>query len=421
MAGTAKWSVLTYIAAHNNLEILGTVSRQQILGVGSTADVVQGMLYDGSVGGARYVVGNPGRVRTQEVLGAFNSGDPNALIETAKWFFGENPAERYGLVLWSHGTGWEPSEIAEVAEEARPAAARDETEANDRAAMPGSLALFRSTLREMLMPDRQNERAVLFDDGSGQSIDTLELERVGVEIAAAIGKPLELLGMDACLMGNLEVAYQLRHVVRHLVASPELVPGHSWPYAAIYGQLKDDPNQDGAALARMVVSKYLEFYAANPPRQGDVTKVALDLGRIDPLKDAADALAKALLEDIGRNSAAVWAVQSSTQERETRKNARAPSKFDYHLWDLGAVAAALAASNDVSPTVKDAARDTVEALKPGAGAVLAEGHEGQWFDGTFGVSIYLPVVNRISPWYPKVAFAADTQWDEMLVAYRQNV
>jgi hypothetical protein len=152
-----------------------------------------------------------------------------------------------------------------------------------------------------------------------------------------------------------------------------------------------------------------------------VTKVALDLGRIDPLQNAANGLAKALLEDIGRSSVALWAAQEATQERENPKKARKPSKFDYHLWDLGSVAAALEQTNDVSAAVKDAAAGTAASLKPGAGTVLAEAHEGRWFDGTSGVSIYLPVVNRISPWYAKLAFAADTQWHEMLVAYRKNV
>lgn len=421
MAGNAKWSILTYIAAHNNLEQLGKVSRQQIAGVGSTADVVHGMLYDGSGGAARYVVGNAGAVRTQEVLGEFNSGDPDALVEIAKWFYGANPADRYGLVLWSHGTGWAPSEIARVAREARPAAERDDAEAAERAGSSGSLALFRSTLRQILTPEREPERAILFDDGTGQSLDTLELERVGRAIVDAIGKPLEFLGMDACLMANLEVAYQLRHVVRYLVASPELVPGHSWPYPAIYGYLKDHPDLDGSALARTTVDRYVASYRANPPGRGDVTKVALDLGHIDALAGAADGLALALLEDMERNSGALWGAQALTQSLESRKGARTPSKFDFHLWDLGALAAALQRSNDVADSVKSAAGAALGALEPGTGAVLAEGHQGAWFDGTRGVSIYLPVVRRISPWYPALAFAEDSHWNEMLVAYRRQV
>lgn len=53
--------------------------------------------------------------------------------------------------------------------------------------------------------------------------------------------------------------------------------------------------------------------------------------------------------------------------------------------------------------------------------MLVDGHQGAWFGGTRGVSIYLPVGACISPWYPKLAFADDTQWDEMLVEYRQQI
>ncbi len=45
----AKWTVLTYIAAHNNLDQLGKKSLLEILDVGSTPEVVQGVLYDGAL------------------------------------------------------------------------------------------------------------------------------------------------------------------------------------------------------------------------------------------------------------------------------------------------------------------------------------------------------------------------------------
>src|SRR6516165_11263785 len=111
MASKPKWTILTYIAAHNNLDQLGKTSLREILTVGSTPDVVQGALFDGKGGAARYVMGEPGMVEHQEQLGQFDSGDPDGLIKTAKWLFEQRPAERYGVVLWSHGSGWEPSEI----------------------------------------------------------------------------------------------------------------------------------------------------------------------------------------------------------------------------------------------------------------------------------------------------------------------
>lgn len=143
MSHKAKWTVLTYIAAHNNLDKFGKKSLMEVLGVGSTSDVVQGALYDGPVGAGRYVMGEPGLVGHQEQLGHFDSGDPDGLIATAKWLFEQHPAERYGLVLWSHGSGWEPSEIEAIAKEARPEAQPDPAESRERSGLPGSRALFR--------------------------------------------------------------------------------------------------------------------------------------------------------------------------------------------------------------------------------------------------------------------------------------
>src|SRR5262249_8454450 len=158
------------------------------------------------------------------------------------------PGERYGLVLWSHGSGWEPSEVATIARTARPADAADADESHERAAAPGSTALFRTTLGSMLSAEKRAERAILLDAGTGPSLDTRELARVTATIAQAIGQPLELLGMDACLMASLEVAYEIRESVRYLAASPEMVPGHSWPYGRIFGALRAAADQHGADL-----------------------------------------------------------------------------------------------------------------------------------------------------------------------------
>jgi hypothetical protein len=419
MRSKAKWTVLTYIAAHNNLDQFGKKSLMEILGVGSTTDLVQGALYDGKVGAGRYVMGDPGGVEWQKQLGRFDSGDPDELIATAKWLFEQYPAERYGLVLWSHGSGWEPSEIEEIAKEAHPAAPADSTESKERSVAPGSRALFRSTLRSMLKPERRTERAILFDDGTGHSLDTIELARVVGAIAETVGQPIELLGMDACLMANLEVAYEVRKAVRYLVASEELVPGHSWPYKEIFGVLRASPDLDGAEFAKLVVDRYVCFYTANPPAAGDVTKVALDLSRIDDLVGATNQLAEALRGDETKLPTALWNAQFAAKQRETQEGKREPSKFDYHLWDLRSLAAWFTGSGAASAPIRQAAANTVKALAPAAGSVLAEGHRGAWFDGIGGVSVYLMPrdLQRISPSYKALAFAKDTQWDEMLNAY----
>ncbi len=422
MANKAKWTVLTYIAAHNDLNNFGRSSLNELLAVGSTSDVVLGALYDCKIGAGRYVMGDPGGVEWQKQEGSFDSGDPDKLIETAKWFFEKYPAERYGLVLWSHGTGWEPSEIEEIAKEARPAASWDAAESKERSSAPGSRVFFRTSLRSLLKPEKQTERAILFDDGTGHSLDTLELARVTNSITKTIGQTLDLLGMDACLMANLEVAYELRKTVRYLVASEELVPAHSWPYKEILGALQGNPTMTGADLVTLVVDRYIAYYTANPPSGGDVTKVALDLGRIDEVVRTVNQLAVALRADMSTIADALWDAQVGAKQHESQDGKRQPNKFDYKLWDIGSLAARLAEPKVKSTAVRQAATNTVKALSAGSGAVLAEGHYGTWFDGIGGASVYFmpPGQQRVASSYAQLAFARDTQWDEMLSAYHKQ-
>ena len=422
MPAKAKWTVLTYIAAHNNLGQLGQLSRNEIVAVGSTGDVRHGVMYDGPGGGARYVIGAPNSAEDQDLLYSFDSGDPDSLIETTRWLFDKYPADRYGLVLWSHGTGWAPDEVEQVAIEARPGAGAEKDEAKQRSTAPGSLVLFRSTLRSLLTPAQRSERAILFDDGTGHSLDTLELARVTRTIRDAIGGPLEFLGMDACLMANVEVAWELRDCARYLVASEELVPGHSWPYREVYSGLRDDPGQGGETLSCAVVKHYVDFFTKNPPGAGDVTKVAVDLTHLAALGEACQALATALRGDMAKHAGIVWQVQADTRQRETRDEQRTMNKFQYHLWDLGAFASGLAAATSASSAVRTAAGDVVRALASGAGAVLAEGHVGNWFDGIGGLSVYLipPGAQQIARSYSELAFSKDTGWGDMLAAYHAS-
>ena len=417
-----QWTILTYIAAHNNLQELGDRSLEQIVGIGSTREVVHGVLFDGEEGAVRCIVGDPGKVLEQEKLQEFDSGDPDRLIETAQWVYSRYPAERYGLVLWSHGSGWMPHEIEAVAGEVRGSSPVETPESIERSQMPGSRVLFRSSLAGILKPEKPSERAVLFDDGTGHSLDTVELGRVIASIQSFIHQPLELLGMDACLMANLEVAYQIRNGVRFMVASEELVPGHSWPYDTILGELRAHPEMSGADFARLVVSKYTTYYTAHPPAAGDVTKAALDLAQIRALAETVDLLAAALIADMELQADVLWKAQSAAFQRETRKKARTPSKFEYHLWDIGSLAAALMAESTASAEVRNAAGQVVHALQPGTGAVLAEGHRGEWFDGIGGVTIYLMPSGeqQISPFYGATALAKDTRWADMLKAYHEH-
>src|SRR5204862_7749791 len=111
---------------------------------------------------------------------------------------------------------------------------------------------------------------------------------------------------------------------------------------------------------------------------------------------AAGSRATALEQDMAKHTAVLWNAQRSAHKKETRNGKRSPTKFDFHLWDLGSMAGGIAASPDASEAVRAAARAVKAVLEPG-GAVLAEGHLGAWLDGTNGLSVCLvpPGIQRV--------------------------
>jgi hypothetical protein len=414
----AKWSILFYIAAHNNLDEMGQRSLSQIYKLGSSDAVKLAALYDGPKGAKRYLFkgpeqGNPGETHS------FDSGDPQGLWEMAQWAFGESAAERYGLVLWSHGTGWMPKQVETVQ-----SGQINFSEVKLRAGNTASSALFRTTLKKLLDEPTATDRAICFDDGSQHALDTKQLADVIGKITQQIGQPLDLLGLDACMMASLEVAYELRNNVRYLVASEETVPGTSWPYDTILSALMQQSSLTGGTLAKLIVEQYANHYTQNSlcPVCGDVTKVALNLAKIDTVAQALRQLAEALLSDPAQIKSVLWHAQRQTWLAESLGGQRRPNKFDFHLWDLGSVSAAIAQSTP-NKTVKAAAQAVMAALQPDEeGAVLANRHLQDWFSGIGGVSVYLAPrqMTRITKYYKDMALAADTRWGELLETYHKS-
>ena len=423
MAPKGKWTLLTYIAADNDLYSMGKRSYDQIIEVGSTAEIRHGVLFDWPAGAARYIAGKPGLVQQQEQLGDYDSADPERLIETARWVFERCPAERYGLILWSHGTGWAPKVIEEVARRARSGGGVEAAESTDRAAMPGSRAFFRTTLAEMLKPDHPTERAILFDDGTGHALDTLQLDRVTGEIGKRINQKLDFIGMDACLMASVEVAYQLRKNVACMVASEELVPGQSWPYDLIFNKLAANFEMTPRELSNLIVREYVGYYAQHQPAfgAGDITKIALDLSRTEDLVGSMRGLAESLIARMKDALPFLEKSQTDAFLKETRDEDRRASKFNYHLWDIVSVCRNLNQAGGVDQ-VQAAAGQVLKAFEQ-SGLVVRSGHLGEWFEGIGGLSAYWipPKKGRprhISRYYPQLDFARDASWARMLEAYR---
>jgi hypothetical protein len=401
---------MVYMAGFNNLSDFATKDLREMRQVGSSDDVKVAVFVKRQNGrGAEHkiVAKRPAGDVTKN-LGNADSGKPQTMLDFIRWAKQKAPAERYALVVWNHGSGWQPDDLEDLYDEVR--GRRDggvtARELGLRSNQKIARAVFGTSVQQVLTLGDQQARAIASDDGTGHSLDTIELDRVLAKAHEEIGKPLDLLGMDACLMSTLEVAYETRANALNVVGSEELEPADGWPYAAILKDLAARPRMDGAKLGEVVVRRYIQSYA-NRRRLWPVTQSAIATGGVKPFSAALDELAGSLTTHMRRSG--VGQVQAAHMRT---------AGFLGDLFDLSDFASELRRRR-VPADVKRAAKKLVDSLAPN-GYVLAEGHRGESVEQCGGVTAYMPFPGwGISPYYKDLRFAKQHRWDNFLRNYHR--
>ena len=395
---TAKWSFIVHMAGDNNLDGVALRDIAEMARAGSRKDVnilVQlDRIEDNLTRRFRITQGGGFKKDCIESFGDTNTGDPQILYEFVKWAADNYPADRYALILWNHGSGWWE-------------------DAKSRAAGPAAKKPRRRLFRQPVcnpvpqehlnIPAPQEHRSICYDDTSdGDALDNRELRIVLAGICALLGRKIDLLGMDACLMNMVEVAYQLRESVNVIVGSEIEEPFDGWPYAEILTRLTARPRQDAAALARWVVKSYLLSYKG---KDETVTQSALDVNRIGEMTAKVDALSASLLAALETDSKLIEAAWR-----------RSPRFYDDNYIDLACFTKNLRKKADAELQAKVV--DLIAALKAGKGrAILCQGKLGRQVRGTCGLSIYFPG-DRINTAYRNLDFSGDCKWIAFLERYR---
>jgi hypothetical protein len=307
------------------------------------------------------------------------------------------------LILWNHGGGWAPSAIDTISTEVK-TKNYGRAEGAERSASPLGRVFFRTTMKKIMSLETMEERAIASDDGSGHSVDTSELGKVMQLTKAALEKDLDLLGMDACLMSNFEVAYQVRDHVNYIVASEENEPFDGWPYDLVLEKLVQNPDIPTTDFCAHIVDAYIESYKT---KHYTVTQSAFDLAKVNDLAQTLDQLADALIKHMPAARFEIWNAQNTA------------AKFWHNtLWDIAHFCKILELGT-TSTDVKAACQAVLGALTPGPGNfVIAESHRGKKVDECGGVTIYFnPPPNGISKFYADLNYAENHHWDEMLLDY----
>ncbi|MBI5200498.1 MAG: hypothetical protein HY925_02830 [Elusimicrobia bacterium] len=330
-----EWTFMVFLNGHNNLDRFGTLNMKQMEQVGSN-DRVNIVVQWASLGKPtkRMLIkrSESGEVSSPviESLPAVDMGDANQLYEFIKWTTEKFPAQRYMVDIWDHGSGWH---------------------------------IRRTGANRSVSP-----MDVSWDDQTGNHITTEQVGQVMAKVKALIGRPIDVLGFDACLMAMAEVVAEVKDSVRYFAGSEELEPGAGWIYdKALKQWLAAGPTDDGAALVKALTDTFVKAYGSA------VTFSGLDLAKWDAFVAAAKNLAA---EIAGLDKNGIDAVRKAARGTERYGF---PDYGDYlHFVQLLGKGARV-----VSAPVLDAAARTLQEL------VIAHGSSKDRPNSN-GLSVWLP-------------------------------
>ena len=230
-ASKAKWTIMVYMTADNDLEPQSFLDIEEMEKVKLPDNVRVVVIIDRSAENyeqklAGYInvdaygdwsdtriyliQHHPGPgigSRLLARLGEKDMGDPATLLYFVKYVVKNFPAEHYMLVLWNHGSSL----------------------------------------------------GVDYDYGDRDALTLDELRAVFAKLNN-MGIHLDIVGFDACLMSMLETIYSLAGYTDYMVASEEVEPGYGWPYDLVLERLAANPSMTPRELAKTIVMSYEAFY-----------------------------------------------------------------------------------------------------------------------------------------------------------------
>ncbi|MFX0169569.1 MAG: clostripain-related cysteine peptidase [Candidatus Hodarchaeota archaeon] len=364
-----NWTVLVYLDGDNDLEEYAFIDLNEMELVGSTADVkiiVYVDFWSGSdapYSGAKcYEViqdMNTNTINSIELSTSLPSEPDMGNWQTLRDFvvFGQSyaPADQYLLVLWDHGAG--------------------------------ALGLC-------------------VDDTSGTAMDVRDVYYALNDSAV---QHLDLVAFDACLMAQIEVAYELRNTTNYLVFSEEGIPLNGFPYDDILQDLTNNPSTTPPQLASQIVFFYTDAYDVGgqyyDPSFSFTCLSAVDTSQVEPVVDSLKTLAGELAALIQSPTQSSDVYNRVCQSLATTQTFSSPEFVDLGGFALGIVNLF---ANDSYPAIH------ISAYELGAAVILCVFNESHLsaVPGAKGLSIYTADYGS-NPLF----LASESLWDEFIEAF----
>jgi|GEM_PF-808657 len=386
-----EWTILLYFGADCDLESAMLVNLRQILAVGGSDNVNIIALADRSPNGdkeegySNESVANLKNWKTAKLVsiekkkfreladwGELNLGDPRSLERFLEYGIKKYPAARTALIFSDHGAGW----IGVNA-------------------------------------DESPEEGILPIDG---------IKKVLARVTEKHGK-LEMIGFDACLMSNLEVAQAIAPYGRVMVASEEVEPCDGWSFTPVLKTLVAEPTMDGAAVGRLIAENYRDYFRKSDDR--DVRKVGravtlsvISLDAVDDVCNSLNAFITALMGVMKEGNRKGWKAVAKARSETEEYGADSDPAVSFSVLDLHHFAS-LAGKYVKNDRVKKAADLLTGSIDK---AVIFSVH-GNLRPDSHGISIYFPPTRKIyreAEGYRGLSFSKKVAWDSFLESYMRG-
>ncbi|RMF40760.1 MAG: hypothetical protein D6755_13200, partial [Anaerolineae bacterium] len=343
-------------------------------------------------------------------LGEVDMSNAQSLVDFVTWAAETFPADHYVLILSDHGMGW-------------PGGWTDPTSSGET--NPAPLA---SRLGSAIYLDE-------LDNALGQIRQQSNIQQFNI------------IGMDACLMAQVEVMSALAPHAHYFIASEETEPALGWAYTGFLQALVDNPGMSPADLSKLVVQSYIQDdqRIVDARARADLLRQGSPLGGLFGASSvSASDLARQMVRDttlsvvdLSQTNALLqslndFAYQLQNVDQATIASARNYAQSFTSVFGRKVPPAYIDLGNFVSillreerdPALQQSGQALLQNIQQ---TVIAEKH-GTGKRGATGIAIYFPNSTLYrSPYsgpqsYTSIAarFAQNSLWDDFLAFHYSN-
>lgn len=267
------------------------------------------------------------------------------------------------------------------------------------------------------------------DESSSGSLTFNELKKVFQRVRDDdLQRPIDIIGMDNCLMSMAEISYELRGLAQIVVGCESFSPASGWPYREVLERLAKDfvtpclrPGESLVeAAARAIVKEYVNYYANYWMAGLSVTQSALNISKVENLRELIEGLGQMMEQQLVGELVEDPSSDSSTgrpfQDALLLAHWEAQSYNGEQFVDLYDFCDCLQTriGDGLIAQQCEAVKEFIESE-----FVLRSCYSGPVYQYSYGVSLYFPW-SHVAPSYWNLDFVKDSQgmgWGSFLKTY----